>query len=367
MTRLQHSKHSIPVLLEYIAKTFLVRFLILLLGISVIMQALDVLSQSGDLLAPDGATTASLWRFTIIRYPQMISNVVAFSALLAALVTLANLAQHSEVIVMQSSGLSAFRIIFPMMGVCAVVALIHFVFNETVVVNSNKEYERWKASGFAVGTTQLPPTPSDAWAIDGNTRVRVQAVQRDGTILDGVTLYDIGDDGKIQQVTSADFGAYVNGQWTLFDVTYFSLGQNQVTAEPKMIWNTAIPPERFRALAVEPDTVPIGELAETVDQLADEGLAANRLTAWLHHKIAGPLGTVLMPLLAAIAGFGVMRSGALFLRVIGGMAFGFSYFVVDNLLLAVGQFGTVPPVLAAWSPFFLFLFLGCTVLFYTEE
>ena len=367
MTRLQHNKHSIPVLLEYIAKTFLVRFLILLLGISVIMQALDVLSQSGDILAADGATTASLWRFTIIRYPQMISNVVAFSALLAALVTLANLAQHSEVVVMQSSGLSAFRIIFPMMGVCAGVAIVHFILNETLVVNSNKEYERWKASGFAVGNTTLPPPPSDAWAVDGNTRVRVQAVQRNGTILDGVTLYDLGSDGKVKSLTAAPFAAYANGQWTLFDVTRFTLADNSVTTEPKMAWNTTIPPERFRALAVEPDTVPIGELQETVEQLEGEGLAANRLTAWLHHKIAGPLGTILMPLLAAIAGFGVMRSGALFLRVIAGMAFGFSYFVVDNLLLAVGQFGTVPPVLAAWSPFFLFLFLGCSVLFYTEE
>jgi lipopolysaccharide export system permease protein len=62
-----------------------------------------------------------------------------------------------------------------------------------------------------------------------------------------------------------------------------------------------------------------------------------------------------------------MRSGTLFLRVALGLAFGFSYFVVDNLLLAVGQFGTLPPVLAAWAPFVLYLCLGTSVLFHTEE
>ncbi|MBI1181781.1 MAG: LPS export ABC transporter permease LptG [Alphaproteobacteria bacterium] len=366
MTRLQQHRLEVPVLLEYIAKTFLVRFLVLLFGIAVIMQALDVLSQSGDVLAPDGAGMASIWRFTMLRFPQMISNVVGFSALLATLITCTTLAQSSEIAVMQAAGLSSFRIIFPMMGVCAVAAVIHFAFNETIVAQSNDEFERWRASGFAVGDVQLPPSKSDAWAIEGNTRVRVQSVTRDGAILDKVTLYNLDSQDKIKEITSANFAAYTNGQWIMFDVTRFWVDQMKVQSMPRAIWDTKIPPARFKALSVDPETVPIGRLASAVSQLRGEGMSVNKLTAWLNHKISGPLGTILMPLLGAMAAFGVQRSGTMFLRVIGGMAFGFSYFIVDNLLLAIGQFGTIPPVLAAWSPLFLFLFLGASVLFYTE-
>jgi lipopolysaccharide export system permease protein len=366
MTRLQQTRMSIPVLLEYIAKTFLVRFLVLLFGIAVIMQALDVLSQSGDVLAPDGAGIGSIWRFTALRFPQMVSNVVGFSALLATLITCTTLAQSSEVAVMQASGLSSFRIIFPMMGVCAVVAVIHFAFNETIVAQSNDEFERWQASGFAVGDVQLPPSKSDAWAIEKDTRVRVQSVTRDGSILDKVTLYRLDDTDKIREIVSANFAAHTNGQWIMFDVTRFKVDEMKVESVPRANWETTIPPARFKALSVDPETVPIGRLANAVSQLKGEGMSVSKLTAWLHHKIAGPLGTILMPLLGAIAAFGVQRSGTMFLRVIGGMAFGFSYFIVDNLLLAIGQFGTIPPVMAAWSPLFLFLFLGASVLFYTE-
>jgi lipopolysaccharide export system permease protein len=85
------------------------------------------------------------------------------------------------------------------------------------------------------------------------------------------------------------------------------------------------------------------------------------------HKISGPLSAFLMPLLGAVAAFGLARSGQLFVRAVIGMALGFAYFVIDNAALAMGSFGGYPPSLAAWAPFFLFLLIGETVLIRTEE
>jgi lipopolysaccharide export system permease protein len=367
MTLLRARSLSPPVLLEYIAKTFLMRFAILLAGLAIIMQALDLLAESADLLAADGASTASLWRYTSLRLPMMIAQVVSFAALLASLLTFASLAQHSEIVVMQSTGLSAFRIIFPMMGTCALIALFHFIFHEAIVVESNEEFQRWKVADFSMNESLLPPAPSSAWAVEDNKRIHVEAVRRDGTLLDRVTIYSIGEDMTVTNTTVAVFVFWDDGKWKMYDVTHFETGNNADTAVEREIWNTNIPPERFRALSIDPETVSYGVLSDNVDQLRSEGLTTTRLVAWLHQKIVGPLGTILMPLLASLAGFGVMRSGALFLRVALGLAFGFSYFVVDNLLLAVGQFGTLPPVLAAWAPFVLYLCLGTSVLFHTEE
>jgi len=55
------------------------------------------------------------------------------------------------------------------------------------------------------------------------------------------------------------------------------------------------------------------------------------------------------------------------MRAVLGMALGFAYFVADNFSLAMGNLGAYPPVLAAWAPFFLFLLIGETLLFRTEE
>ena len=89
-------------------------------------------------------------------------------------------------------------------------------------------------------------------------------------------------------------------------------------------------------------------------------------TGWWH-KISGPLSTVLMPLLAATAAFGLARSGKVLLRATIGMALGFAYFVADNFSLALGNYGAYPPFLAAWAPFLLFLLIGEFVLIRQEE
>ena len=91
------------------------------------------------------------------------------------------------------------------------------------------------------------------------------------------------------------------------------------------------------------------------------------LVAAANHKVSGPLSAILMPLLGAVAAFGLARSGRLFVRAVIGMFLGFAFFVADNFMVAMGGFGTVPPLLASWAAFLLFLLIGETVLFRTEE
>ena len=116
-----------------------------------------------------------------------------------------------------------------------------------------------------------------------------------------------------------------------------------------------------------PTALNFWQLRDAIAALA----AANRSTATLEsnlwHKFAAPFSTLLMPLLAAIAAFGLARSGQLFMRAVLGMALGFAYFVADNFALAMGNLGAYPPILAAWGPFLLFLLVGEAVLIRTEE
>ena len=107
--------------------------------------------------------------------------------------------------------------------------------------------------------------------------------------------------------------------------------------------------------------------AWTRRDLAEAGRPTKSLEGVLWHKLSGPLSSMLMPLLGAVAAFGIARSGALFIRAVIGMALGFAYFVADRFALAMGNLGAYPPFLAAWAPFLLFLLIGEAVLLRTEE
>ncbi len=108
-------------------------------------------------------------------------------------------------------------------------------------------------------------------------------------------------------------------------------------------------------------------MRQSIAELAAAGRPTAMLEANLWRKLAAPFVDPAMPLLAAIAAFGLARSGQLFARAVIGMALGFAYFVADNFALAMGNLGAYPPLLAAWGPFVLFLLIGETVLIRTEE
>jgi len=118
---------------------------------------------------------------------------------------------------------------------------------------------------------------------------------------------------------------------------------------------------------VDPDQLDFFTLKQRIAQMEKAGRGTAEARAGLWHKISSPLSTLLMPLLAAVAAFGLARSGQVLVRASVGMALGFAYFVADNFSLAMGNVGAYPPLLAAWAPFILFLLIGETVLIRSEE
>jgi len=126
-------------------------------------------------------------------------------------------------------------------------------------------------------------------------------------------------------------------------------------------------PDQFTLAQVKGDELPFPQLRSAIADLEAAGRPVDSLKAVLWHKISGPLSAILMPLLGAVAAFGLARSGKLFVRAILGMALGFAYFVADNFALAMGDLGAYSPMLAAWGPFILFALIGETILIRTEE
>lgn len=356
-------------LARYMIKMYLGRFLGILLGLSVILQMLDLLATADNVMAADGATWTSIVSYIGLRLPQLVSQFIPFAALLATLLTLATLNQSSEVTVMKASGLSAHRILLPLGLASLLIGISHFIFNETIVVNANADLEYWEENDYAIDLPENESLAGRVWLREGSSIVVVEAVSRvrNRVVLDKVSIYERDSAGRLAAMVKADFAWYQNGEWTLHEIRRFDANTHVLSITPSIIWNIPTRPERFLALTVKADHVSMPTLWRSIKRLEEEGLPTDRLMASFLHKVAAPASTLLMPLLAAVAAFGVSRGGSLVIRLVFGMALGFSFFVADNFMLAMGEFGVAPPFLAAWAPFFLFLFVGYTVIFYTEE
>jgi lipopolysaccharide export system permease protein len=351
----------------YTGRMFLVRSFAVLAGLVLILMTLDLLGESDRILAYPGNGEAQLWAYVGLRVPQIISTFLKFSVLLGTLITLTTLNQNSEVISMKAAGLSAHQILAPLIVAGMLVAGISFAFNERIVARSTATLTAWQKAEYG-------PMPKDSgvlsnlWVRDGEDLIRAgSAIGRGArTRLENVTLYDrVGN--TLSQVIQAKEGSYVGGAWQLTDATRFDVGTGTETKLGNTVIARGVTPDRFTLSNVDPDGLSFVQLEQAIGDLKAAGRPTRTLEANLWHKISGPLSALLMPLLGAVAGFGLARSGKLFVRAVIGMALGFTYFVADNFALAMGNLGAYPPMLAAWAPFLLFLLIGETVLIRTEE
>jgi lipopolysaccharide export system permease protein len=351
----------------YTARMFLVRSFAVLAGLVLILMTLDLLGESGKILAHPGNGEAELWTYAGLRVPQLIARFLPFSVLLGTLITLATLNQNSEVISLKASGLSAHQILAPLIVTGLIVAGISFVFNERVVTRATATLKAWDKADYGPmpqGSTVL----SNLWVRNGEDLIRAGRVlgRGNGARLQDVAIYDRVDN-KLSQIIEARQGQYVEGAWRLTDAHRFDATTGTQQRLGTIIAARGVTPDRFTLASVDPDGLSFSQLRQAIDDLKASGRPTRSLEASLWHKLSGPLSSVLMPLLGAVAGFGLARSGKLFIRAVLGMALGFAYFVADNFALAMGNLGAYPPLLAAWAPFLLFLLIGETVLVRTEE
>src|SRR3546814_19642520 len=82
----------------YMARMFLVRSFAVLALLVIVLQTLDLLGESGKILAQPGNGDAVLWRYIGLRVPQIIDRFLPFSVPLGPILPLVTLNPTSEVI-----------------------------------------------------------------------------------------------------------------------------------------------------------------------------------------------------------------------------------------------------------------------------
>jgi lipopolysaccharide export system permease protein len=351
----------------YMARIFVIRCLAVLVALVLVLQTLDLLGESGKILAQPGNGDAQLWYYVSLRLPILTARFLPFSVLLGTLITLVALNQHSEVISMKAAGISAHQILAPLVIASFGIAIVTFAFQERVVTRAAAALRAWEAVDYG-------PIPADSgiktnvWVKQGDDLVRAGQVTGSGpsVLLRDVTIFD-REEGTLTGVINAAEARPSGDAWQLNDVELFDVGSGQAVRRPTMSAGRGVTIDQFTLADVRAEEQDFLTLRDSIRELAVAGRPTESLEANLWHKLSGPLSALLMPLLGGIAAFGLARSGQLLLRAILGMALGFAYFVIDNFALAMGNFGAYPAWLAAWAPFALFLLIGETVLVRTEE
>ena len=352
----------------YLARLFIIRILAVLVMLVLVLQTLDLLSESGKILQYPGNGEAELWNYVTMRVPQLVARFLPYSVLLATIITLATLNQNSEVIAMKAAGLSAHQILAPLLLSALAVSFVSLAFNEYFGTRATASLKAWEANDYGP-VPKANGVRSNVYLRDGKNILAAATLsgRGDAMRMERVTWYQRDASGQIVEQVRAAGASYARPGWRLEDPVRFDVQSATAQAIAPIVVAPDLVPDQISMSQVDADAEDVFTLHGSIAALEEAGRQTRELRGKWWHKLVGPLSAFLMPLLGAVAAFGLARSGQLFVRAVIGMALGFAYFVVDNAALAMGNFGAYPPFLAASAPFLLFLLVGETVLIRTEE
>src|SRR6478735_10279768 len=172
----------------YTVRLFLTRSLAVLVALVLILMTLDLLGESGKILAVPGNGDADLWRYVSYRVPMLVSRFLPFSVLLGTLIAFVGLNQNSEVVAMKAAGLSAHQILAPLIVASIGVAGLLFAFNEGVVVNSTRRVTAWSDNDYK----PVPPASGilgNVWILSGEDLIRAGTAGGRPFTAQNVTIY----------------------------------------------------------------------------------------------------------------------------------------------------------------------------------
>ena len=360
------------ILSRYLMRAYVMRFVALLVGLVFFLQTLDLLGQATEVLKGGGPPMMSLLRYVLLRMPSLVETVAPLAGLLGALTTLVTMARNSEILAMRTAGRSVFSLVSGLIAVGCILALLLFLFSNFVAARTSTVLEEWRAANYRPDGEVIDETPS--WLMEGDTVIRVGHVMREGTVLNDVRLYHQTPQAGIAELVSMRLAIWEDQHWSTFEVQQVAGDDTDAAAATPRpssdfapIWRTDLRPENFELNATHPADLSLNQLRAYSNPQAVGARPHYFYATWLQQKFAGPIMLAIMPLLGAIAAFSHHRQGAAVLTIIWGVTLGFLFVVVDNVLLAMGQFGSLPPSLAAWLPLAFFTTVGVWIVFRFEQ
>ena len=347
---------------RYLSKMFIGQLALILISAVALLQLFDVMSVADDLLKDLGGGFQVVLRYSLLRLPVLVTFLLPFSVLLAALMTFGRLHRHSELVAIQALGLPFLKILLLLLPVMLVIAALHFLISDQLTPRANRALADWQAS-----SETRKPNDIALWLRDGDHLVSIGAIEEDGHLLRDVVIFKRDADGNLAVQTEAAEAVFDQDEWWLREVSDLAVRPNAergATTVPREAWETGVQPSLVKDLAAPPNALSIAKMRRILDH-PDIGSRPDHVyQTWLHKSFALPLSSLFMVALATASVRGLQRQGGVVLNALVGFGGAFLYFVADGVLQALGEAGSIAPALAAWLPLVVLALVSALVLYW---
>ncbi|WP_409361768.1 LPS export ABC transporter permease LptG [Bartonella heixiaziensis] len=340
-------------------------------GILILALLIDFTENSGRLSYLPHYTAKDAFLISVLRIPFIMQQLIPFIALFSAMAMLISLNRKSELVVTRSIGVSAWQFLMP-----ACLGAFLFGLFSILVVNplaawgfsqAEKMMTEWRSNNnmlTSLNNTRIP------WLTQrtnlGRTTIGAKSITDQGLSLIDATFVQYNDNATVKNWINARKATLTNGAWLLTNGTIYKIGHAPEKFSEFQI-KTNLKPEFLTERLMNPATIPFYQLPTKIMIARSFGYSANSFDMYLQSLIALPALLIAMTLIAATVSLKFTRFGQSGTLILGGVIAGFTLYVISVLVQAFGNAGYIPPIIAAWTPVVIALFLGISFLLHKED
>jgi LPS export ABC transporter permease LptG/LPS export ABC transporter permease LptF len=349
---------------DYVLRDFLL-YLVMIGGAFVTLLLVFTLFELLSDILRNGISALVVGEYLLNVTPYFLYYPIApMSMLLAVLVTFGLLQRSNEITAIKATGISLYRIVVPVIVASALVAGVLFISDQLYLPYTNKRQDELR-SRIKGKPPQTYLRPDRKWIFGQQSDIYYyQLFDPDRDAFGGIKVFEF--DPKTFRIThritaeraswSEPMNRWVYEQgWerTLNDSAIVSYRKFDAATFPEL----AEAPPYFKKEVKQSQEMNYEELRRYIRDLEQSGFDVVRLRVQLQKKIAYPLITLVMAVLAIPFSLSAGKKGAL-AGVATAIGIGVFYWTISGLFEAMGNLSQLPPTVAAWSPNLVFAFIG---------
>ena len=356
---------------RYLLKQFLYVLFFALLSFWIIFLIVDVVEHI-DTFIDRHASLSAVIKYYIFYSPYILVLVLPIAMLLSSLFSLGLLSRQNELLALKSSGISLYRILFPLLGLALVISFLVMMAGNYLIPYTNRLSLKIHSSEIEKKANVGETMYNDVYLQTENQQVLYLNHYNSQTRTGEGVLFQTFKDGQMKEEIRAEKIIWAGNGWIFLKgiqriFSDFSLSpEKYMPFERTLRLDLKIKPEVLTREQKLPEEMSYQELKSYVllKQKTGQDVAAEKTDLYL--KISFPLANLVIVLFGCTLATSPRRSG-LALSFAISLAICFVYYTFLKIGQSFGYSHKFSPLLAAWISNLVFGIVGLVLLFKAKK
>ena len=334
----------------YLYKKFLPVFLTSVFFFCLVLILVDILMNIWNYTS-QGVPLSKILEVEALYIPKALSFSLPLSLLFAVTYVLSDLYAKNELTAIFASGVSLFAFTLPLIIFSIVLTVSFFVFEDRVVVSTYSK------------KVELEHILLNQDTSLNNSQIVI--LTDGGKVVYKATYYD---DASLKNIIVSEKAVWNGSYWECdkaFEYTYEkgNLSLTPLSTDSEKLLTE--PPDSFQNNEISVETVSTTEAKAYIARLQRSGLPTSGPLAEYYKKFSFPF-IILIVVLLSVGLSGKTKKNVLLISLVLSICAAVLFYVVQMVTMLLAQFGYIPPVIGAWFPVIMFVFLSIILLKYAK-